>query len=136
MYVIFPTGFHISSIELLSLSFLVLSFFFFFIVVIYTLKFNKNKSSKQIFLMSFIHTLIYVKVCGSKFWHPDFQNNARSCCEKSQLQIWSCPTGGLSAVTLHVDDDIVLRFVNILHVSCSQKYFYPFPDFNFFVIMK
>lgn len=35
------------------------------------------------------------------------------------------------AVTLHVVDDIVLRIVDIFHVSCSQKYFYPFPNFNF-----
>lgn len=86
--------------------------------------------------MSFIHILIDVKVCGSKFWHPDFQNNAKSCCEKSQLQIQSCPTGSLSAVNLHIIDDIVLRIVSIFHVNCLQTYFYPCLNFNFFVIMK
>lgn len=37
----------------------------------------------------------------------------------------------LSAVTLHVVDDILLKILNIFHVDCSQEYFYPFPDFHF-----
>lgn len=96
------------SIVLYSISVL----FFFKIPLLYRKKksqlYNLRKISPQNrCLMSFIHMLIYVKVCGSKFWYPDLQSNARSCCERSQLQIWNCPTGSVGAVILHVVDDIV-----------------------------